>query len=109
MTRTRQRHRDKLQTALSTYVAQLLFLTNPDRKMAGFKRGGFRGGGGGTFKKSYTKKRSSPDDDSAERASKKAKGDDDDEEGATLIIPKLETDDDGNPFIAVSMRIIQCG
>ncbi|KAA8626660.1 PC4 domain containing protein [Pyrenophora tritici-repentis] len=66
--------------------------------MAGFKRGGARGGG---FKKGFAKKRSSPDeDDSAPRASKKAKGDEEDD--STLVIPKLETDDNGDVYVALN-------
>jgi hypothetical protein len=72
--------------------------------MAGFKRGGARGG----FKKasSYTKKRSSPSNDasdSAPRATKKARNDDADEDEAstTPVVPELQTDDEGNPYISV--------
>ncbi|KAJ4317323.1 hypothetical protein N0V94_005009 [Neodidymelliopsis sp. IMI 364377] len=68
----------------------------------GFKRGGFRGGGSG-FKKGYTKKRAPEDeDDDAPHANKKAKGDDDEGEEATPIVPKLQMDEDGNPFIAIN-------
>ncbi|KAF2631501.1 PC4-domain-containing protein [Macroventuria anomochaeta] len=68
----------------------------------GFKRGGIRGGGGGGFKKGYAKKRSPGDDDDAPRASKKSKGDDDEEEDAAPVVPKLKTDEDNNPFIALN-------
>ena len=73
------------------------------------KRGGFRGGHGGTFKKGFaTKKRSSPDeDDSAPRTTKRAKDDDDEEEG-TAVVPKLQTDDDGNQYIGVSHPFTLC-
>jgi hypothetical protein len=71
--------------------------------MAGFKRGGFRGGGGGVFKKGYAKKRSPEDEDDAPRASKKSRADDDEEGVATPFVPKLDTDDEKNPFIAVSL------
>ncbi|KAJ4383607.1 hypothetical protein N0V86_001662 [Didymella sp. IMI 355093] len=70
--------------------------------MAGFKRGGFRGGGGGVFKKGYAKKRSPEDEDDAPRASKKSKADDDEEEDATPFVPKLDTDDEKNPFITLN-------
>lgn len=74
--------------------------------MAGFKRGGARGGGA-SFKKSYAKKRSSPDDDdSAPRASKKTKADEEEEEGQA-VLPKLEKDDEGNHYVAVSLAY-QC-
>lgn len=65
--------------------------------MAGFKRGGFRGGGGGAFKK-----RSPEDEDDAPRASKKSKDDDEEEKKATPFVPKLDTDDENNAFVAVS-------
>lgn len=62
------------------------------------KRGSFRGGG---FKKSFSKKRSSPDDDDAvPQVSKKARGGGNDE--AAALVPELQTDDDNNPFVAVS-------
>lgn len=71
----------------------------------GFKRGGFRGGGGGAFKKGYAKKRSPEDDDDAPRSSKRSKGDDEeeDEEDTAPFVPKLQTDDDSNPFVAVCL------
>ena len=71
------------------------------------KRGGSRGGARGGFrsagasKKTFNKKRSSPEDDEPAPASKKAKGDAEDEP----LTPKLDTDDDRNPFIAVSVDI----
>lgn len=70
----------------------------------GFKRGGSRGAGSsGGFKKSYSKKRAAGDEDDAPRASKKSKGDEEeDEEDAAPVIPKLQTDADNDPFIAVS-------
>ncbi|KAF1979829.1 PC4-domain-containing protein [Bimuria novae-zelandiae CBS 107.79] len=62
----------------------------------GGSRGGFRGAGSG--KKAFTKKRPSPDeDDEAEPASKKAKGDAEEEP----LVPKLETDDENNPFVSL--------
>lgn len=72
--------------------------------MAGFKRGGFRGGGAGAFKKGYAKRRSPEDEEDAPHASKKSKGDDNQakEEDATSFAPKLGTDDEMNPFVAVS-------
>lgn len=70
--------------------------------MAGFKRGGSRGSSGASFKKGYAKKRSSPeDDDSAPRTSKKTKSTDEEDDGKA-VIPKLNTDDDGNKYIGVS-------
>ena len=70
--------------------------------VGGKKRGGFRGGGSSGFKKSYTKKRSPEDADDAPRASKMFKGDEEEKEDATPVVPKLQTDDDNNAFIAVS-------
>ncbi|KAL1609480.1 hypothetical protein SLS59_000985 [Nothophoma quercina] len=67
----------------------------------GFKRGGFRGGGGGGLNKGYAKKRSPEDDDDAPRASKKSKGDEDEADTAP-VVPRLQTDDDDNPFIALN-------
>lgn len=69
----------------------------------GFKRGGARGGGSGGLKKGYTKKRSLEDNEDAPRVSKKSKGDDDEEEDEAPLVPKLQTDDDNNPFIAVHL------
>lgn len=55
------------------------------------KRGGFKAG-------NYNKKRSSPDDDdTAPPASKKAKGSEE------PLVPKLQTDDEGNSYIAVRL------
>lgn len=48
------------------------------------------------------KKRSLEHEDDAPRASKKSKGDDEEEDNATPFVPKLDTDDESNPFIAVS-------
>lgn len=70
--------------------------------MAGFKRGVARGGGGGAFKKGYAKKRSPEDEDEAPRASKKSKGDDEEDGNVALFVPKLDTDDENNAFVAVS-------
>lgn len=69
----------------------------------GFKRGGFRGGASSGFKKGFAKKRSPEDGDDAPRANKKSKaGNEDEEEVDTPVVPKLQTDEDSNPFIAVS-------
>ncbi|KAF9733417.1 hypothetical protein PMIN02_008851 [Paraphaeosphaeria minitans] len=58
-------------------------------------RGGFRSAN--TSKKPFNKKRASPSDDESAPAPKKAKNDADDEP----LVPKLETDDDKNPFVAL--------
>ncbi|KZM22297.1 uncharacterized protein EKO05_0000174 [Ascochyta rabiei] len=68
----------------------------------GSKRGGFRGAGTGGYKRGYTKKRSPNDEDEAPRASKKSKGDEDEEEDTAPLVPKLQIDDDNNPFVAIN-------
>ncbi|KAF9696833.1 hypothetical protein EKO04_005602 [Ascochyta lentis] len=68
----------------------------------GFKRGGFQKASSGGFKKGYTKKRSPEDDDDAPRASKKSKGDGDEEEDVAPLVPKLQIDDDKNPFVPIN-------
>lgn len=73
-------------------------------KMAGFKRGGFRGGNSGGFKKSFNKKRPAEDEDDAPSASKKSRSndEDEDEEDTTPFVPQLHTEGDNDPYIAVS-------
>lgn len=71
-------------------------------KMAGFKRGGFRGGNSGGFKKSFNKKRPAEDEDDAPSASKKSRSNDEDEEDTTPFVPQLHTEGDNDPYIAVS-------
>ena len=70
-------------------------------KMAGFKRGGFRGGNSGGFK-SFTKKRPAEVEDDAPSASKKSRSNDEDEEDTTPFVPQLHTEGDNDPYIAVS-------
>lgn len=60
-------------------------------------RGGFRSAN--TTREPFNKKRASPSDDESAPAPKKAKNDAGDEP----FVPKLETDDDKNPYIAVSI------
>lgn len=74
----------------------------------GFKRGGSRGGTNSGFKKSYAKKRSPEEGTDAVRANKRSKvGEEEEEEddAGTPIVPKLQTDGDENPFVAVSFRL----
>ena len=71
-------------------------------KMAGFKRGGFRGGNSGGFKKSFNKKRPAEDEDDAPSASKKSRSNDEDEEDTTPFVPQLHTEGYNDPYIAVS-------
>jgi len=66
-----------------------------------FKRGGARGGG---FKSGYARKRAPPeenDDATSVRVMKKSKGDGDEEHA--ILLPKLETDEENNPYVAVSI------
>lgn len=65
-------------------------------------RGGFRGAG--SSKKTFTRKRSPSEDDEPAPASKKAKSNAEDEP----FVPSLDTDNDKNPFIAVSPGIYHC-
>ncbi|KAH6643622.1 transcriptional Coactivator p15-domain-containing protein [Boeremia exigua] len=66
------------------------------------KRGGFRGGGSGGFKKGSSKKRSPEDDNDTPHMSKKAKGDEDEDKDDTPFVPKLQTDEDNNAFVALN-------
>jgi len=70
----------------------------------GFKRGGLRGGASSGFKKGSVRKRSPAGETDAPRANKKSKIEDEEEDAETPVIPKLQTDEDSNPFIAVSSR-----
>lgn len=67
----------------------------------GGSRGGFRSAGNS---KTFSKKRSSPEDDETAPASKKTRGDAEEES----FIPQLDTDDDKNPFVAVSTGPFRC-
>ena len=67
------------------------------------KRGGFQSrGDGDDLKKRYTKKRLLEDDD-VPQAGKRSKSGDDEQDDAVPMVPRLETDEDDNPFIAVRL------
>ncbi|KAJ4992261.1 transcriptional Coactivator p15 [Stagonosporopsis vannaccii] len=69
----------------------------------GFKRGGFGGSASSGFKKGYTKKRSSEEGTDTPLANKKSKvEDEEDEEAETPVVPKLQIDEDGNPFVGLN-------
>lgn len=61
----------------------------------------------GGFKSAYSKKRSSPDEDDApKRVSKKSKAkvDEDEEDEVGTPVPKLQKDEQGDSYVAVSCQ-----